>query len=44
MYIPEYLFFDEATNSLDASNERIIMENLNQFFQSKTVGHPKYLW
>ncbi|MEZ4909667.1 MAG: peptidase domain-containing ABC transporter [Saprospiraceae bacterium] len=34
---PEYLFFDEATNSLDATNERIIMENLNQFFQSKTV-------
>ncbi|MBK9257953.1 MAG: peptidase domain-containing ABC transporter [Saprospiraceae bacterium] len=34
---PEYLFFDEATNSLDATNERIILENLNQFFQSKTV-------
>ncbi len=34
---PEYLFFDEATNALDATNERIIMENLNQFFQSKTV-------
>ena len=34
---PEYLFFDEATNSLDATNERIILENLNQFFLSKTV-------
>ncbi len=34
---PEYLFFDEATNALDATNERIIMENLNQFFQRKTV-------
>lgn len=34
---PEYLFFDEATNSLDATNERIIIENLNQVFQNKTV-------
>lgn len=35
MYIPEYLFFYEATNSLDATNERIIMENLNQFSKAK---------
>ena len=34
---PEYLFFDEATNSLDANNERTIMENLQEFFKSKTV-------
>ncbi len=34
---PDYLFFDEATNALDANNEKIIMENLNQFFKDKTV-------
>lgn len=34
---PEYIFFDEATNSLDANNERVIMENLRQFFHGKTV-------
>ena len=34
---PEYLFFDEATNSLDANNERAIMENLQRFFEGKTV-------
>jgi ATP-binding cassette, subfamily B, bacterial len=34
---PDYLFFDEATNALDANNEKIIMENLNQFFKEKTV-------
>ena len=34
---PEYLFFDEATNSLDANNERTIMDNLQQFFDGKTV-------
>lgn len=34
---PDYLFFDEATNSLDTSNEKIIMGNLNQFFKGKTV-------
>ena len=34
---PEYLFFDEATNSLDANNERTIMDNLQQFFEGKTV-------
>lgn len=32
-----YLFFDEATNSLDANNEKAIMENLNFFFKNKTV-------
>ena len=34
---PEYIFFDEATNALDTSNERIIQENLNKFFSGKTV-------
>lgn len=32
-----YLFFDEATNSLDANNERTIMENLERLFSDKTV-------
>jgi ATP-binding cassette subfamily B protein len=34
---PDYIFFDEATNALDANNEKVIMENLNQFFRGKTV-------
>jgi len=34
---PEYIFFDEATNSLDANNERVIMENLGEFYRGKTV-------
>jgi len=34
---PQYLFFDEATNALDANNERKIMDNLNQFFKGRTV-------
>lgn len=34
---PDYLFFDEATNALDANNEKIIMENLQQFFKGRTV-------
>jgi len=34
---PEYLFFDEATNALDANNERAIMENLENFFKGRTV-------
>jgi len=34
---PEYLFFDEATNSLDANNEKTIVENLQQFFKGRTV-------
>ncbi len=34
---PDFLFFDEATNALDAKNERIIMENMNQFFEGRTV-------
>lgn len=34
---PQYLFFDEATNSLDANNEREIVENLQEFFENRTV-------
>ncbi|MCE9539156.1 MAG: peptidase domain-containing ABC transporter [Bacteroidetes bacterium] len=34
---PDYLFFDEATSALDANNEKVIMNNLNEFFQGKTV-------
>lgn len=34
---PQFIFFDEATNALDANNEKIIMENLNEFYQGKTV-------
>lgn len=34
---PEYIFFDEATNALDANNEKIILNNLNEFFKGKTV-------
>lgn len=33
----KYLFFDEATNSLDANNERTIMERLEKLFENKTV-------
>ncbi len=34
---PQYLFFDEATNALDANNEKVIVENLQQFFHGRTV-------
>ncbi|ODT34983.1 MAG: ABC transporter ATP-binding protein [Sphingobacteriales bacterium 41-5] len=34
---PEYIFFDEATNSLDANNEKEILENLEKFFKGRTV-------
>ncbi|NLR81448.1 peptidase domain-containing ABC transporter [Chitinophaga eiseniae] len=34
---PQYLFFDEATNSLDSNNEKAIINNLNDFFLDKTV-------
>lgn len=34
---PDYIFLDEATNSLDAQNELSIVNNLNTFFQGKTV-------
>ena len=34
---PEYVFMDEATNSLDAGNETLIMDALQHFFQGRTV-------
>lgn len=34
---PEFIFFDEATNALDANNEREIMEHLHLFYKGKTV-------
>jgi ATP-binding cassette, subfamily B, bacterial len=34
---PRYIFFDEATNALDANNERVIMRNLEAFFKGRTV-------
>ena len=34
---PDYIFLDEATNSLDANNERAIVENLGMFYHGKTV-------
>lgn len=34
---PGFIFLDEATNALDANNERVIMENLDRFFRGRTV-------
>jgi len=34
---PQFIFFDEATNALDAKNEREIMEHLEKFYKGKTV-------
>ena len=34
---PHYIFFDEATSALDAENEKIIHDNLQEFFKGKTV-------
>ena len=34
---PDFIFFDEATNALNANNERVIVENLQTFFQNRTV-------
>lgn len=34
---PEFIFLDEATNALDTKNERVIMDNLHEFYKGKTV-------
>jgi ATP-binding cassette subfamily B protein len=34
---PSYLFFDEATSALDANNERVIIQNLKDFYRDRTV-------
>ncbi|UPT71846.1 MAG: peptidase domain-containing ABC transporter [Flavobacterium sp. JAD_PAG50586_2] len=34
---PFYMFFDEATSALDTNNEKVIMENLNNFIHGKTA-------
>ena len=34
---PNYIFLDEATNALDANNEKSIVENLAEFYKGKTV-------
>lgn len=34
---PDYIFLDEATNSLDANNERMIVEHLYEFYKGRTV-------
>jgi len=34
---PEFIFLDEATNALDAKNEKEIMEHLHEFYIGKTV-------
>ena len=34
---PSFIFLDEATNALDAKNERAIVENLDQFYKGRTV-------
>lgn len=34
---PQYIFLDEATNSLDTKNEKTIVKNLNDFYKGRTV-------
>lgn len=34
---PQFIFLDEATNALDANNERKIVERLEKFFKGRTV-------
>ena len=34
---PQFIFLDEATNALDAKNEKVIVENLDEFYKGRTV-------
>lgn len=34
---PDFIFLDEATNALDAHNEKAIVENLARFYSGRTV-------
>jgi ATP-binding cassette subfamily B protein len=34
---PSFLFFDEATNALDANNEKMIVAQMETFFKNRTV-------
>jgi ATP-binding cassette subfamily B protein len=34
---PQFIFLDEATNALDANNERVIVKNLSEYYIGKTV-------
>ena len=34
---PDFLLFDEATNALDANNEKAIINQLEAFYQGRTV-------
>jgi len=34
---PQFIFLDEATNALDANNEKVILDNLDQFYEGKTA-------
>lgn len=34
---PDFIFLDEATNALDANNEKVIIDNLEQFYKGKTA-------
>ncbi len=34
---PDFFFIDEGTSSLDANNEKVIMQNLENFYRGKTV-------
>ena len=34
---PDFIFLDEATNALDAKNEKAIVENLDEFYKGRTV-------
>ena len=40
---PQFIFFDEATNSLDANNESVIMNNLDEFFKGNVISHANQI-